>query len=1251
MVTVEGPRPSTSEVKPTVPSGIAKLLVSARYVIFSIMVAATVVCAFLVPKVGVITDMAEFLPADSPMRAGLAIMEDEFPDSKELSTTRVMFSGLAASDEKRILQTLEKIPNVDAVAYEADSPIYHEGDKTLYIVQSTAAYGSAQDQAIQGAIEERLAADSPVIRSDNPSPSSQLPLWIVMVAVGLLALILFIMCASWLEPALFLVAIGMAVVLNLGTNLIRGSIADITFTIGAILQLVLSMDYSIILMNRYRQEKPGAATPAEAMTRAIRGAFSSIVSSSMTTVVGLLMLCFMSLGIGLDLGIALAKGVFLSMVAVFTVLPTLILWFDKAIAATAKPYWHPNLAGLARIEHRLRWPIVLAFIALFAGTAVTAAGTPVAYTLSKDDPIADVFPKENPVVLVYDNADEAAAGALAERIGSEPFVRSVASQSSTIGKQRSLANMKSALATMGDGSLTLDDDALALVYYLAHDGRATQDMTLAEFVDFLRSDETIANRLDPTMSARLEKIVPYLDRERLVVPLGAAGLASVLGMSEEEARGILLYHAMTDPTIGSDAMTLPEFVSFVQNDLANDPQYSSLLTGHAIDQVRQMARFTDAAAMTTPIGSGEMTALLGLDPTETALLYAQRMAASGAYSNVSKPLPDMVTAVRSFVASAPEAAALMTDEQKAGLEKLAVLADQQTVMTQMNAAGLSGIFGIPAEQVTALLVARAQASGQMSGQMSGFDPSTLTASPAEFVAFLNAALADPASPLAAGFTDEQKTQLAGLAAIIGASASGAPVSVSDFAAMTGIDPSVVALALAVADIPTAGAGWTYTPQEIVAALDEDPRTAASGRAEDIARLRTIIDDSISGTAYSPSKLAGLTGMSDAQARQLALLRTSKYGDSSSWSMTAQDALAFVVDTMLTGQQTSSRFTASQAEQLRSLRAIVDSVVDQTRYTPEKLASFLGRTGQAVEVPQIQLAYLAHAAKDWDSSAATLSIAQLVKTLSKDVVDDARFAPFIDAKSRAAIADADEQIADAVLELVGAHHSRMVITTTLPAESADTEALVAGLEKSCAADFSKGCRLVGDSVLIHEMSRSFSTEMSLISWLTAASIFAVVALTFFSLSVPLLLVLLVQCGVFITITTIGLQGYSNYYLAQLMVQCILMGATIDYGILLTTQYREARRVLPPQEALARAYDRSIHTIATSGSIMIVVTGILGYLFENPTVGQICRTISIGALAATILIVFVLPGLLTALDRFVAGRGRLGNVKHAAADSAE
>lgn len=1221
------------------PSGIAKFLVSARYAILAIMVALTVACGFLIPRVGVVADMAEFLPTDSPMRAGIEIMDREFPDQPELSTTRVMTIGLAASDEKTVLEALRSVPGVARVDHEADSELYHSGDKALFVVESTHAYGSDQDLAIRTAIGERLADYDHVIRSDDPSPASELPTWIVVAAVSLLALVLFVMCASWLEPLLFLVTIGMAVVLNLGSNLIRGSIADITFTIGVILQLVLSMDYSIILMNRYRQERSEAPTTSEAMVRALRGAFSAIASSSMTTVVGLLMLCNMSLGIGMDLGIALAKGVFLSMLCVLTVLPALILALDEWILATAKPYWHPSLAPLARLEHRFRRPIVLVFIALFAGSALTAAGTPVAYTLSKDDPIADVFAKDNPIVVVYANADEDAAAALAASLETRTGVRSVASQPSTIGKQRDLADMKAALAQTGDGSLALDDRALSLVYFLAHDGTATERMTLAQFVAFVRSDQDISKRLEPTMIARLDRMTPFLDRDALVAPKDAAGLASLLGMSAEEARGILLYHAMTDPTIGADSMTLPQFVDFASNDLPNDPEYSSQINASASGRIQELARFTDVDAMTTPIAYPDMAGLLGVDARAMALVYARRVVALGAYDEATWPLAEHVAALRGLLAAAPEAAGALTAERAAGLERLALIANAQAMTSPMDAAGLGALVSMPADQTAGILRSRAAAMGQ--------DPTKATsAPPKDFVDFLVAASADTTSPIGARMSPDQKRGLSLLQSLIGLSVSGNPITAADFATLAGVDARAVKLAQAVADAPDEGAAWAFAPQEIVAALAENP--AAGDRAEELALLRTIIDDSVSGAAYTPSRLAALTGMSDQEARSLALLRTAKYGDSSSWNMSARDAVAFVVDTMLTGQRTSSRFSAEQAEQMRSLRALIDSVADGSQYAPTELASFFGRLGQDADANALGLAYLAHAAKDWDPSGKTLSIAEFVTTLSKKVVDDARFAPYIDEDSRAAIADADERIADAVLQLVGSEHSRMIVTTSLPAESADVEALVADMERICAQDFSKGCRLVGDSAMIHEMSRTFSTEMSFISWLTAASIFAVVALTFFSLSVPLLLVLLVQCGVFLTITTIGLQGYSNYYLAQLMVQCILMGATIDYGILLTTQYRDARRSLLPREALARAYERSIHTIATSGSIMILVTGVLGFLFENPTVGQICRTISIGALAATILIVFVLPGLLTALDRFVAGRARLGNpaVAHAA-----
>ena len=133
--------------------------------------------------------------------------------------------------------------------------------------------------------------------------------------------------------------------------------------------------------------------------------------------------------------------------------------------------------------------------------------------------------------------------------------------------------------------------------------------------------------------------------------------------------------------------------------------------------------------------------------------------------------------------------------------------------------------------------------------------------------------------------------------------------------------------------------------------------------------------------------------------------------------------------------------------------------------------------------------------------------------------------------------------------------------------------------------------------------------------------------------PAILVLIVQCGVYITVSVVGIQGLSLYYLALLMVECILMGSTIDYGILFTTYYLESRKTVDIKEALKIAYRGSIHTIMTSGSILVIVTGVLSSYFPDPSVSEICRNISIGALSAATLILFILPGILATMDKFI------------------
>ena len=168
-------------------------------------------------------------------------------------------------------------------------------------------------------------------------------------------------------------------------------------------------------------------------------------------------------------------------------------------------------------------------------------------------------------------------------------------------------------------------------------------------------------------------------------------------------------------------------------------------------------------------------------------------------------------------------------------------------------------------------------------------------------------------------------------------------------------------------------------------------------------------------------------------------------------------------------------------------------------------------------------------------------------------------------------------------------------------------------------------------------------MNRITLISALAIFIVVALTFRSLIIPLVLVLTVQCGIYLTMAFIGLSGGAMYYLAILMVQCILMGATIDYAILYTSYYREQRPGSDGPDAIRNAYDGSLHTILTSALIMIGAAGILGYVFANPAIGEICLTISRGAISATLIIVFVLPGVLAALDRFVRYRDKRENGK--------
>lgn len=888
---------------------IANFIVNKRGIVMSVIFLLAIICAFLMQQVEINSDMTKYLADDSSMKIGLDIMEDEFPEMESSQAIRVMFQDLEAEQKSEILSQLENIKYVDNVDYDAESEDHNKDNHTLYVLNTSYAYGSEEEVSIEDTLEENFEQYDMVYRN-NDTAIDGVPVWILLAALGILMVILFLMCSSWIEPFLFLVTIMVAILINMGTNIFMGSVSNITFSIASILQLVLSMDYSIILMNRYRQEKAVDENKQEAMKKALAHAFSSITSSSVTTIVGLLALVFMSFKIGVDLGVVLAKGVLISMLCIFTFLPGLILISDKLIQKTAKKELHISMNKVAGFSYRFRHIISGVFVVMFVAFFILQGNTETAYMLANEDPIADVFPSTNTIVMVYDSQDEEKIAEIATQFEQDENIKEVMGYSTTLGKPYTVGELSDVIADMGS-NMDLDPSLLGILYYDYYSGDDLLAIALSDFLEFISEDvlenKAFAEQMDEEIRDNIGMMEKFANPDTLQQSMSAEELAGLFEMETQVVEQLFMfYSAQSGTTV--ERMTLPVFVEFMINAAANPSMASSF----------------DEATL------------------------------------------------------------------------------QQLMFTQ-----------------------------------------------------------------------------------------------------------------------------------------------------------TIMEASLSGKTYT-------------------------------------------------------------AEEMSALFAGVSDQLDSNT---------------------MELMYLYHASVNNSDPAWTMTIGTLFDYLTEDILPDERFADMIDADMRVSLEDAQSQLDEGIEQMKGPQYSRINLNTIYPEESEETTAFFEELTNTCEEQLTGEYHLIGNSAMTYEMQQSFNQEMLFITLLTAIAIFIVVAIAFRSLMIPAILVLLVQCGVYITVSIIGLQGYSIYFLALLIVECILMGATIDYGILFTNYYREKRKIMDVRESLREAYNGSIHTIMTSGLIIVLVVGIVGNFFSNPVIGQICKTLSTGALCASLLILFILPGLLATFDKLVIRKNRV------------
>ncbi len=351
-------------------------------------------------------DILYYLPSDIDTMQGQDILLDDFGKG---AYAMVVVDGMNKSNVSKLVKKVEDVDHVASViSYsgmvgdDVPSEILPDKFRSYFENEDSGATlfaiffdGTTSSDDTMKAIQEvrdvtdnqcYIAGMSAVVTDTKTMSEKETPLY-VLVAVVLVCIVLAIFMDSFLVPVFFMISIGMAIVYNLGSNYFLGEVSYITKALAAVLQLGVTLDYSIFLWHSYKEAKE--ETPDdhhEAMAVAIGNTLTSVVGSSITTVAGFIALCFMSFTLGLDLGVVMAKGVIFGVIGCVTILPSLILTFDRALEKTMHREIMPSFDKPARWIVKHTWIFLIIFVLLLGPAIYGYNNTKVYYDLSNTLP-------------------------------------------------------------------------------------------------------------------------------------------------------------------------------------------------------------------------------------------------------------------------------------------------------------------------------------------------------------------------------------------------------------------------------------------------------------------------------------------------------------------------------------------------------------------------------------------------------------------------------------------------------------------------------------------------------------------------------------------------------------------------------------------------------------------------------------------------------------------------------------------------
>ena len=429
--------------------------------IITVFVVLAVICAGLSTLVGVNYNFADYLPDDAPSTKALNIMEEEY--SQPIPNMRVVIYDVTIPEALDYKEKIENAEGVKEVTWLDDSidiyqPLeladqdtidtwYKNSDALFSVtVSSNEDEKAAAVEAIREIIGDNNAMSGTAVTDVlSPVHTSQEIQKIILIALPIIFVILLLTTTSWFEPVLFMVTIGVAIMLNRGTNLMFGEISFVTNAAGSVLQLAVSMDYSIFLLHRFAENRQDGKPVQEAMIAAVKQSMGSVLSSGLTTVTGFAALILMRFKIGPDMGYVMAKAIVFSLICVLCFLPALAISTYKLIDKTRHRPFYPAFSKFVKGVLKVRIPaltiaVLIAIPCFIAqGRNDFIYGSSRVYSTEETQmgrdllAVEDEYGASNPLVIMVPKGDISKEAQLNDALKSDSDVISVISYVNTVG--------------------------------------------------------------------------------------------------------------------------------------------------------------------------------------------------------------------------------------------------------------------------------------------------------------------------------------------------------------------------------------------------------------------------------------------------------------------------------------------------------------------------------------------------------------------------------------------------------------------------------------------------------------------------------------------------------------------------------------------------------------------------------------------------------------------------------------------------